>query len=87
MRSRIWAEPLYTNRTRFQLLVWLRCAIARLDLCMQIRAERKALAKLTDHQLQDIGIHRADAIAECQRSWLDLPQQRQVQLQAECERD
>lgn len=75
MRSRTWAETQITD-DRWSVADWLRNAINRLDLCLQIYTERRALAKLSDEQLQDIGIHRADANSECRRSCFDLPRQR-----------
>jgi len=42
--------------------------------------ERKALAKLPDHLLRDIGITRADAFAESNRGADDLPLGRLKQL-------
>ncbi len=49
-----------------------------LQLARSVRAERKALAKLTDRELRDIGIARADAEYESKRSSLDLPIRRRV---------
>lgn len=39
----------------------------------EINAERRQLAKLTDQQLSDIGITRAQVQKECKRSVFDLP--------------
>ena len=37
--------------------------------CAERAAERRALAQLTDWQLQDIGISRAEADAETDKRW------------------
>ena len=47
-----------------------------LALCFQIKQERDDLAKLTDSELRDIGIHPADAAAERRRSFFDVPADR-----------
>jgi uncharacterized protein YjiS (DUF1127 family) len=45
-------------------------------LCFQIKQERNDLAKLTDAELRDIGIHPADVAAERRRSFFDIPADR-----------
>lgn len=45
----------------------LRCAI---------KSERKTLAKLSDRELDDIGINRVEAALESQRQFNDLPDNR-----------
>lgn len=47
-----------------------------LCLCFKIKQERRNLAKLTQKELQDIGLHPADVQAECRRSFLDVPADR-----------
>jgi len=46
------------------------------NLCLAIKRERESLAKLTDSELQDIGIHRGDVDAEVRRSFFDIPEDR-----------
>ncbi len=46
--------------------------ISRCNLCMEVRRERDILARLTDSQLRDIGVNRADADVECRRSYFDV---------------
>lgn len=41
-----------------------------------IRSERRTLSRLTDKELDDIGINRATAVAESQRKYTDLPTNR-----------
>ncbi len=55
---------------------YIRQTINHYNLCSEIKREREILAKLTDAELQDIGIHRADADAEHRRSFLDIPEDR-----------
>ena len=43
---------------------------------VQVARERIALLQLTDRELRDIGITRADALREAQRSYYDVPQDR-----------
>jgi len=47
-----------------------------INLCIQIKHEREILAKLSDSELRDIGVHRGEADAECRRSFLDVPNHR-----------
>lgn len=47
-----------------------------INLCIAIKREREALAKLTDAEIHDLGIHRADADAEARRSFFDIPEDR-----------
>lgn len=54
----------------------LRERIRLLALAERIKSERRALSKLSDIELRDIGIHRADADAELERSFWDLPDDR-----------
>ncbi len=42
----------------------------------EIRSERNTLARLTDHELNDIGLQRHEALAESQRDYTDLPDNR-----------
>ena len=43
---------------------------------MEVAAERRCLASLDQHILEDLGISRADALAESGRSFWDLPANR-----------
>ena len=47
-----------------------------LQLVNSVRRERRHLAKLSDSQLDDLGISRAEANAEASRGWPDLPKSR-----------
>lgn len=51
-------------------------AIHRIHLILAIRRERRALARLDDAALRDIGISRAQARTESNRSLLDIPASR-----------
>ncbi len=51
---------------------YVRRAFRYLDLCYDINRERQMLAKLSDSGLRDIGVHPADADAECRRSFFDV---------------
>ncbi|MGF1501903.1 MAG: DUF1127 domain-containing protein [Paracoccaceae bacterium] len=42
----------------------------------EVRRQRRTLARLTDAQLRDIGVSRADADAEASRPFWDLPAHR-----------
>ena len=55
---------------------YIRQVINRSNLYIDVERERKLLAKLTDAELRDIGVHRADADAESRRSFLDVPADR-----------
>jgi len=61
---------------RWMLADYVRRALNRYNLCMEIKREREILAKLTDTELRDIGVHRADADAESRRTYLDVPADR-----------
>ncbi len=52
--------------------VWL----ARLKLARTVYSERRALEKLSDHALKDLGITRAEAELESRRASYDLPEYR-----------
>jgi len=78
MRSKACAEPSPAGNARLSIRAWIRHKLDWLNLCMEIYTERRTLAKLTDQQLQDIGIHRADVDTECRRSVFDLPPQRRA---------
>ena len=45
-------------------------------LALTVNRERKALALLSDDQLQDIGLSRAEICRETNRHWTDLPRSR-----------
>ncbi len=47
--------------------------IARVAYALQIRKERKALAELTNAQLEDIGVTPAQAQREAQKPVWDVP--------------
>lgn len=47
--------------------------LRRLDAANRLFAQRQALARLEDHRLEDIGVTRAQAEAECARSPWDAP--------------
>ncbi|OED40365.1 hypothetical protein AB833_12230 [Chromatiales bacterium (ex Bugula neritina AB1)] len=66
------------NRQGILTLLWLRVrqAVRYLSLCVQIRKERTVLSRLTDSELLDIGVNRADAEAECRRTCFDIPSNR-----------
>jgi len=58
--------------SRGHCLSRLRAIAARLWRCRQIQREREQLLALTDRELRDIGISRADAIHEARRPlWRD----------------
>ena len=78
MRLKTWTRPAHTAHNGVVLAAWIHRTVTWLNLCMEIHAERKTLARLSDQQLRDIGIHRADVDAECRRSVFDLPPQRQA---------
>ncbi len=48
----------------------------RLSLAYRIYRERRALLALSDYDLKDIGLSRADAHREASRSLWDLPEPR-----------
>jgi len=75
---------------RHAFLRWLftehiRRAIARVTLYFEIKREREILAKLSDSELRDIGVHRAEADAESRRTFFDVPDDR-LCLQADLEK-
>lgn len=48
-------------------------ALAVLSCAMSVARERRALMRLDDGTLKDIGLSRADAYREGTRPWWDLP--------------
>jgi len=78
MRLKTCTDPTDTVHVKGTFGAWIHRTVRWLNLCMEIHTERKSLARLTDQQLRDIGIHRADVDAECRRSIFDLPPQRQA---------
>jgi len=58
------------------LIEYIQKTISHLSLCITIKTERETLAKLSNSELQDIGIHRADVDAERRRSFFDIPEDR-----------
>lgn len=78
-RVRRWGRSV---RASLLSLIW------RGQLVLQIRQERRRLAELSDQALSDVGLARSAAVAESNRSWLDLPKNRaQTSLQCEQEAD
>lgn len=64
-RVRAWRA--FAGRLRVRLLR----LVEHLEIVMQRRRSRLALLELTDEQLKDIGLSRADAEGEARRSfWL-----------------
>ena len=49
----------------------------RRRLAESIHRERQVLARLSEDQLKDIGITRAEALREASRDWGDIPRSRQ----------
>ena len=47
--------------------------LAHAKTAYQVNAERRHLAKLTDEELADVGITRAQVQQECARSVFDIP--------------
>jgi len=70
-------SPRVTTRCRslwqWLLADYIRKAVNRCNLCVEVKRERELLAKLTDSELRDIGVHRADADAESRRQCFDVP--------------
>ena len=70
------------SRTRYSFvrnsMVWsaLRERLVRLSAAAAIARERKALSRLSESELKDIGITRAQAEREAAREYFDLPSQR-----------
>lgn len=56
-----------------------------LNLCFEVKQERADLAKVTDSELRDMGIHPADAAAERRKSFFDVPAERQNYYSSEDE--
>ncbi len=52
---------------------WLYAQLKKWSAATAIARERKALLKLTQRELSDIGITRAQAEAEAKRDFLDIP--------------
>ena len=66
-----WDSRQHKNRSFFQKIK----AIAnRIEYLLQISKERRQLSKLTDEQLRDIGLHRADVQHETNRDFFDVPE-------------
>lgn len=51
-------------------------SVALIEFQRQIARERKALARLSDDQLRDIGLSRKDALRESSRSVFEIPANR-----------
>lgn len=65
-----------TARSLRKISGWIYGRYQYLLLVETIRKERAALAKMSDEQLRDMGLHRADADRESQRDYLDIPENR-----------
>ncbi len=81
MLSKSWIElPQARNRRqvfwRWLLGDYIRRAVSRANLYVAIERERKALSRLSDAELRDIGVHRAEADAESRRVFFDVPEDR-----------
>lgn len=63
--------------TIYQLKRLLKRLIERLRLASDIYTERYKLGKLSDEMLDDIGISREQARKETERSFLDIPENRE----------
>lgn len=61
---------------RWLLNDYIKKLVVHCNLCIEVKRERAVLAKLSDEELRDIGIHRADADAESRRHFHDLPADR-----------
>ncbi|MEO1330528.1 MAG: DUF1127 domain-containing protein [Pseudomonadota bacterium] len=48
----------------------------RWRVCAQVARERRALRELSDHQLRDLGLSRADVEREAHRPFWDAPRRR-----------
>ena len=46
--------------------------VSRVRLCWQVADERRALARLDERELEDIGITRLEAIGEADRAFWDI---------------
>lgn len=57
---------------------WFNALNERFVLHESVRKERDSLANLSDDQLRDIGLHRAEAERESQRLYFDLPKDRET---------
>ena len=81
MLSKSWIElPQAGNRRqvfwRWLLGDYIRRVVNRANLYVAIEQERKALSRLSDAELRDIGVHRAEADAESRRVFFDVPEDR-----------
>ena len=55
------------------LVTRLACSTARLASALRVRRERRLLLQLDEHMLKDLGLSAADAYAEANRSFWDVP--------------
>ena len=53
--------------TRPGFVSWIRRCTAFIEICLTRQNERRCLGELTDEQLKDIGLSRADVDRECRR--------------------
>ena len=79
MLSKSWIELPQAGNSRQVFWRWLlgdyiRRAVNRANLYVAIERERKALSRLSDAELRDIGVHRAEADAESRRVFFDVPE-------------
>lgn len=67
----------YRNSSLFQRwMTYLRRLYCLETLKSKVRSERDSLREMTDRELHDIGITREQALAEANRSFDDLPENR-----------
>jgi len=66
-----------SGNQRQSIARWIKSANNRIKFLEQVRKERDELKNMSDDQLQDIGIHRADAEYESARGYYDVPEDRE----------
>jgi len=59
-----------------------RNTLTKIQMANIVARERKALSWLSDHDLKDIGLTRADADIESRRTYFDVPCQRIITLKS-----
>ena len=64
------------SATNKEISSLFRRAVARVAMALDIIEERRVLASLTKDQLDDIGLNRFEVEQERQRSYWDLPENR-----------
>lgn len=73
--SSLGLTPVSGTLTRFGKLRRPVGLLAWLSFVLKVRAERRALMALSDHELKDLGLTRSGADVEASRGLLDLPAQ------------